>query len=337
MNNRTCAALALIIPGGILIITAAILISRWQGVDKVPRHLKYEDMSQWRKVDPERIAYEEKDPVKTGFSSLNGIHVDVQGTVYAAGNSGVRQFGPSGRREGEWKTEEPVTCVTCDREGTLYAGQKTGIRIFKNNGTSVSWGTKGRRKGEFMNITALAVQDWNLFAADAGNRCVHRFTLEGDFINDIGRKDPDTGESGLIIRSLHLDVALAEKNRICVVNPGMHSIATYTFNGEKLSSWGTYGTGIKGFSGCCNPTHIALTPDGTFVTSEKNIPRIKIYSRKGIFRHVVAPPSSFDRKCDGMDLGVDGAGRIYAADPVQRTVRIFVKKVSNGSASEKEI
>ena len=34
------------------------------------------------------------------------------------------------------------------------------------------------------------------------------------------------------------------------------------------------------FFGCCNPAQLAVLPDGRFVTAEKGIPRVKIYSRE---------------------------------------------------------
>ena len=61
------------------------------------------------------------------------------------------------------------------------------------------------------------------------------------------------------------------------MNPGRHKIEAYTFDGELETSWGTPATTIGGFSGCCNPTHIAMLPDGSFVTSEKGLARVKVY------------------------------------------------------------
>ncbi|MFC1479757.1 hypothetical protein ACFL6F_04085 [Planctomycetota bacterium] len=295
-------------------------------VKDIPGSFEYEDLTKWREVDPKLVTFEEKDPIKTGFSSLHAIHIDSKGNVYAAGNSGIKQFDPSGVLANEWKTESSARCVAVDNNGTLYVGLMTKILKFEGNKVAASWGNKGSGQGEFMHITAVALAEGNLFVADAGNRCVHRYALTGDFINDIGRKDTEEGEPGLIIRNPHLDILPASEGRIYIVNPGIHKIVTYTFNGDKIESWGKYGLEIEGFSGCCNPTNIAGTSNGSFITSEKNIPRIKIYDSKGVFQEVVAPPSAFDEKCAGMDLAVDKDGRVYAADPVQKTIRIFVRK-----------
>ena len=84
--------------------------------------------------------------------------------------------------------------------------------------------------------------------------------------------------------------------------------------------------GVEGFCGCCNPSNIAFMPDGAFVTSEKSIERIKIYTPQGQYKHLVATPESFDEGTRGLDLAVDSQERILVLDPVKKQVRFFVKK-----------
>jgi hypothetical protein len=82
---------------------------------------------------------------------------------------------------------------------------------------------------------------------------------------------------------------------------------------------------IEGFCGCCNPSHFAIREDGSFVTSEKGIPRIKVYDRLGRLAAVVAGPDNFDEGTVGLDLALDSAQRILVLDPARRAVRIFVE------------
>jgi hypothetical protein len=81
---------------------------------------------------------------------------------------------------------------------------------------------------------------------------------------------------------------------------------------------------IEGFCGCCNPTHFAFLPDGSFVTSEKGIPRVKVYDRLGRLAAVVAGPDRFREGVQGLDLAVDQTERILVLDPARRAVRVFV-------------
>lgn len=91
--------------------------------------------------------------------------------------------------------------------------------------------------------------------------------------------------------------------------------------------------GIEGFCGCCNPTHIAIQEDGSFVTSEKGLARIKIYNRLGELASVVAGPDQFLEGTEGMDLSVNSKGQIFVLDPKQKTVRIFQKLIDTVTES----
>ena len=97
--------------------------------------------------------------------------------------------------------------------------------------------------------------------------------------------------------------------------------------------------GITGFCGCCNPINLALLPDGRYVTCEKGLPRVKIYSERGEFESVVAGAESFPenaRACaskglgdctqGGLDVVADSRGRIYILDFVTSEVRVMQRK-----------
>ena len=77
------------------------------------------------------------------------------------------------------------------------------------------------------------------------------------------------------------------------------------------------------FCGCCNPTDIALTGKGYVVTAEKGLPRVKVHSAEGELLSVVAPPTQLDRAAAGIDLAVDGQGRVIVLDPVEGVVRLY--------------
>ena len=83
---------------------------------------------------------------------------------------------------------------------------------------------------------------------------------------------------------------------------------------------------IDGFSGCCNPVHIALLPDGSFVTSEKGILRIKIHNPVGELADVVALPDQFDSDTEAVEVAVNSQGQIVVLDPQRKQIRIFQKK-----------
>ena len=69
----------------------------------------------------------------------------------------------------------------------------------------------------------------------------------------------------------------------------------------------------------------AILNDGAFVTSEKGVPRVKLYDRQGRFVAVVAGTDQFRAGTEGLDLAGDASGRIYVLDPARKAVRVFSK------------
>lgn len=82
----------------------------------------------------------------------------------------------------------------------------------------------------------------------------------------------------------------------------------------------------EGFCGCCNPSNFAILSDGSFVTSEKGIERIKVYLPDGTFKCIVAGPDAFIEGTTGLDLAVNSRDRIFVLDPEKRMVRVFGNK-----------
>ena len=115
------------------------------------------------------------------------------------------------------------------------------------------------------------------------------------------------------------------------VNPGEHRVERYPAVGESDLAWGTTGMETDKFCGCCNPSHIAVTPNGKFVTAEKGIPRVKIYDATGLFVGVVAEASLFsdhpDPGCTGpahiTDIAVNSAGQVLVLDGARSQLWIF--------------
>ncbi|MCK5845713.1 MAG: hypothetical protein KAG97_13450, partial [Victivallales bacterium] len=83
---------------------------------------------------------------------------------------------------------------------------------------------------------------------------------------------------------------------------------------------------LKGFLGCCNPTHIVITLKGEFVTAEKGVVRVKIYGPDGVFKCVVAPPSLFEEGAVITDLRVGLGGCVLVLDSKSTFLRVFRRK-----------
>jgi len=94
--------------------------------------------------------------------------------------------------------------------------------------------------------------------------------------------------------------------------------------------WGRSSMELDGFSGCCNPTHIAVMPDGRFVTTEKGLPRVKVYAADGTFAALVAGSVQLGQDAGLLDVAVDAAGRILVLDAADRSIRIYEEQPDDG-------
>lgn len=281
------------------------------------------DLKAYRKTDPKLIAYTEEAPIPTAFAINRGLAAGKAGLLYVAGDAAVRIFDHDGKRAGEIVTGDEPRALAAADDGSVYVAMKDHVEVC---GTQDARKAPWPKLGPRALLTSIAVGDKDVFVADAGNRVVVRFDKTGQKLGEIGRKDAAKNIQGFLIPSPYFDLAIAPDGLLRVVNPGHHRIEAYTFDGDLETSWGTPATTIEGFSGCCNPTHLAILPDGSFVTSEKGLARVKVYDVQGKFQCVVAGCEAFTGDTILAGLAVDSKGRVLVLDPVKKSVRVFVKK-----------
>lgn len=277
-------------------------------------------------VDSSRIGYREVRQVALGMHKPQAISAAPGGGYYATDGVHIERLDSAGKRTATTKIEgEPVTCLTIDDRGQLLgAGGKT-VRVYAD---TLVQGRHWQVGSARTIIASLAAGDGYVFVADAGMKVVWRLDTAGRVEGKIGLKDTARGVPGLVVPSPYMDVALGRGGSVWVVNPGRHQLESYRPNGDPLSSWGETGARVEGFSGCCGPTQMALLSDGSFVTAEKGIVRVKVYDPAGQFVAVVAPHAAFNPKERNLDLAVDAQGRILVLDSHAKQIRIFEKKPS---------
>jgi hypothetical protein len=291
------------------------------------------DVSKFYKTDPALIHYSEVAKIATGFKELRAVATGPEDRVYAAGDQAVRVFSKTGERVSEFELGGKPRCLAVAATGNIFVGLKQHVEVFNASGAQQArWANAA---GDAV-LTAVAVAEKDVFVADAGNRVVLRYNLTGKLLGRIGKKNPEKHILGFIVPSPYLDLSVGADGLLWVVNPGRHRLEAYTFDGDMRDFWGEESLGVKGFCGCCNPIHFARLPDGRFVTSEKGLPRVKVYTAKGDFESVVAGPELFQKQIENpnanatgdvcMDLAVDSACRILLADAFLREVRVFTRK-----------
>lgn len=176
------------------------------------------------------------------------------------------------------------------------------------------------------NYSGVATNGSKVFVSDAGKKQVLVFDMELNQSKSFHGESGVSDQHGFIIPSAHFDLGVNEDMELWVVNPGMHALQNYSDEGKLRGSWNNSSFDIDGFSGCCNPFHIAFQKDGSFVTSEKGLVRIKVYEPYGMLRSVVAAPSSFTNGTKAPDIALDENGAVLALDFDRKMIRIFEPK-----------
>ena len=257
----------------------------------------------------------------TACRQPRGLAIALDGTVYVAGDRCVNVFSADGK---------PLSALTLDGEphclalanGLLYVGLQDRIEVYKGGALTARWGGFGPRAY----LTALASAPTGLWVADAGNRAIRllRFT-DGNTLATVGVADKAHGVPGLLIPSPHLDIAVDKAGLLWATNPGRYRVEAYSQDNRLQHAWGESSEAIDGFSGCCNPTNLALLPDGRVVTSEKGTPRVKLYNKEGKYLGLLADEDAFPPGDVGLSLAIDGKGRVLVLDPLRHCVRVFQK------------
>ena len=267
--------------------------------------------------------YVELEPIQLDAERLYGIAVDREDRIFVSADRAILVFGKAGEHMGGFGLEEPARCLTAGPGNLLYLGLIDHIQVYDPAGNRVAtWAGLG---SEAL-VTSIFATREEVFVGDAGNHMVLRFDRGGRLLDYI-RGDGSAGPQ-LIIPSPYFDLMVTSEGTLWLTNPGRHRVHSYTTEGEYTGFWGRSAPDIEAFCGCCNPTHIALTPAGSIVTSEKGIPRVKVYDSRGVFQALVAGPDKFEEGTVGLDLAVDSRGRVIVLDPMSGTVRVFAEEPS---------
>lgn len=249
-------------------------------------------------------------------TAIYGIAVDTSRRLYVVGDRHLAVFGADGVLVDRRPTERTGFCVAVDAKGAVYVGEEEQIEIFDLNGKAVRVWRDSKRLAR---VTAIGFHDEWVLIADAASRYIRRFDSNGRWVGDVAGEE---GPRGFVIPNGHLDFAVDSEGVIHAPNSGKHRVERYTLEGKLLGQFGRWGAAIEDFSGCCNPTNLALHPDGRIVVSEKAEPRVKLYDREGqLTTHI--PAVEFDPTCKNMDLAVDKDGLVYVVDTARRLILVF--------------
>ena len=295
------------------------------------------DVSELVAVDPDLVSHSETAQVPVGMQSVQAIAATSDGRFLVAGDRAVQIFQADGTMAQAFSVPDEPRCLAVagddhDFPGRIYVGLASRVEVFDASGQPIATWSEGLDQNTL--LTSLAVFEDNVLAADAGNRVVVRWDATGRLLGTIGEPDAQRGIDGFVIPSEHFDIVVPTDGVLRVVNPGAQRIEAFTLDGSPLGHWGEASARIEGFFGCCNPSHLTVLADGRFVTSEKGLPRVKLYSPQGEFESVIAATALLTNRGGGPEIrdehssrtfgvAADSTGRVLVLDPNTRQVRIF--------------
>jgi len=319
MNKTTLTLLVLLA----LAIILALVVVDFMGdrPDKRGENPYEYNVDQFKVVDPGLVHYRETKNIPLGDRVPGGIDVFNE-EIFLTGLNFVLVIHPDGLQKSSFLIDGKGECIKAT-EKNIIVGLKTAVLVYDHSGKLInSWEVENGRTI----ITSVAVKDDMLFVADAGNRRVLRYNLQGELQTEFqGKRDGNAGH-GFIVPSANFEVVVNSFGELWVTNPGEHAVENYTDNGQLRGYWAKSSMEIEGFTGCCNPAEIAVLEDGSFVTSEKGLVRIKVYDASGKLISVVAPPEKFNEEGHAPEVAIGKNGEIYALDFDRNIIRLFEKQ-----------
>ncbi len=280
------------------------------------------DLSEYKSVAPSLIHYTETRNIRLKCEAPKSIFF-FDDRLFIGADNFLQIITLDGRELLKAGLPASPQCIYPAPDGRIFIAFRDHIEVYDNSGRQLA---KWEPLGEKAVITALALKGDLLFAADAGQRQVVKYSAAtGQQLGQFTGKTEFENAHGFIVPSANFDLAVNGEGELWVVNPGKHSFENYTDDGDLRTYWENSSPGIEGFSGCCNPAHLATLPDGSFVTSEKKLVRIKVHKPSGELASVVAPPEKFTTDGKAPDITVSPSGDIYALDLDRKVIRIFEK------------
>lgn len=280
-------------------------------------------IDEYKEVDASMISHRETRQIR-----LQGeVPIDIawgHDKIYLITDVALKSITTAGREIFAVRLDNTPQCLAVSSDGYAFVGFNNHLISFNPDGEEIARSAIGQENATY---TSIAISQGKVFVADAGTKQVLIFDTEnliqtGSFKGESGVSDLH----GFILPSAHFDLAVNSEQELWVVNPGMHALQNYTEDGRLRGHWRQPAFDLSGFSGCCNPSHIAFLSDGRVVTSEKGLVRIKIHKISGTFDAVVAPPSSFVDGLRAPAIAIDDQDNIIALDFDRQLIRYFEKK-----------
>lgn len=305
-----------------LVIIALIILGYFfikpnhTGIDENPYSMKMDSLGE---IPSDKFCTTNYSTIPLDGTKSEAIAVDKDNNIYVSCDKKILCFDTNGNLVSEINCDYLATALACTND-KLIAAFTNEISIFDATGKQLkNW----KLENEKSYITSLAAIDGNIYAADAQAAKVYCFSEEGKLLKTIGQSVDKKELTFFVLPSFYFDVAIGTDKSVWVANTGRHKLVQLDNEEHIVSSWGETSSAVEGFCGCCNPSNFALMRDGSFITAEKGLVRVKKYNKDGDFECVIAGPEKFKEDAKGLDIAIDSNDRIYVLEPEAMKIYIF--------------
>lgn len=300
---------------------------------------EYPEDQVFREIPAERIIAR-----GAGLTNPHGVAVADDGTIYVADtdNNRIAVLNPNGDLIGTLGTDPaseggPGTLrqpwgVALGPDGNVYVADTWNHRVlvFSPEGDLLrAWGHEGvppadTTEDAFWGPRDVAIgPDGNVYVADTGNKRVRVYTLEGEFLRDIGSGGSGPGQ-------LDEPVGLAfnmQANQLYVAEAWNQRVQAFTLDGAPIRSWDVnmWFNNRESY----NRPFIAFSEDRAlvYVTDMDEHQRIVAYDLNGQPVMSFNQPDALEADVLGLrspaGLAVDQYDRLHVVDAAQGLVYIF--------------
>jgi len=282
------------------------------------------------KVDEVLLKWKQVGAFDTGMTEPVALAA-VSGGICVVGDKALVTFMPDGQRASTVDLPADASCLAVGQDGRILIGLGDRIAWFDQKRKIVTIAPAAEKTPFF---TAVLQTPDALYAADSINAVVWTTGDEGKTWSQINGQTADD-KTGFVLRSGYFDLDAGPDGLLRIVNPGRLRIEGYTPDGTRKFMWGREESSVRGFSGCCNPGHIAIGPEGRIVTAEKGVvpAKVKVFASDGVdspheeLESVVADAPQFDDPSIPLDVAFDAKGRVVVLELIAGgQVRIFERK-----------
>lgn len=163
-------------------------------------------------------------------------------------NDFVSKYSKTGALIAEWHVGTSIKGIAVDSDGSVYVADNVGpLRKFSATGVSLGqWGTPGTGNGQFLSLDGVAVDGLgHVYTAENTNHRVQKFTTTGTYITQWGIEGSGNGQFDMPVRL----VTSHDGSLVYVVDYNNSRIQVFSSDGAYLGQWGSAGGGPGQFRG----------------------------------------------------------------------------------------